>query len=222
MMLITVDGPAGAGKGTVCRLLAREYNLIHIESGLFYRSLGYGAYTQNVDFQNSQALEKLAENHDFSDLHNPHLRSEEVAQMASKISVIPAVREIVNKKLQDLFHYIRPPFNGLIADGRDMGTVVFKNAPVKIYLTADSEIRAQRRARELSKEEASLSKEVSQRDERDSARQVAPMEAAPDAHVVDSTHMEIEKVITEVKKIMRKAYPDLDKLIVNNFAEARV
>lgn len=213
-VVITIDGPSGSGKGTVAGLLARKLGWNLLDSGALYRLLAFAARNHGVDLTNEEALKVLAAHLDVqfvtSTEQRPQqiilegedvtdaIRNEQVGAGASQVASLPAVREAL---LQRQHAFLEPP--GLVADGRDMGTVVFPGAPLKVFLTARPEERARRRYQQLkdSGVDANLSSllgEISKRDERDSKRSVAPLKAAPDAICLDSTELSIEQVMERI------------------------
>ncbi|ASL26008.1 (d)CMP kinase [Azotobacter chroococcum] len=213
-VVITIDGPSGSGKGTVAGLLARKLGWNLLDSGALYRLLAFAARNHGVDLTNEEALKVLAAHLDVqfvtSTEQRPQqiilegedvtdaIRNEQVGAGASQVASLPAVREAL---LQRQHAFLEPP--GLVADGRDMGTVVFPGAPLKVFLTARPEERARRRYQQLkdSGVDANLSSllgEISKRDERDSKRSVAPLKAAPDAICLDSTELSIEQVVERI------------------------
>jgi len=213
--IITVDGPSGSGKGTLCRLLARQFGWHLLDSGALYRVVAIAAENHGVSFADQQAMEVIAahldvqfeagdnesagarivlEGDDVTDM----VRSEITGAKASEVAVIPVVR---NALLQRQRAFKRQP--GLVADGRDMGTVVFPESPLKIFLTATPEERAQRRYLQLKEksENVTLSRlisDVSARDKRDTERAIAPLKAAEDAISVDTTGIGIDEVFQRV------------------------
>ncbi|GMQ46004.1 (d)CMP kinase [Vibrio sp. 10N] len=207
--VITVDGPSGAGKGTLCMLLAEKLGYHLLDSGAIYRVLALAAIHHGVDLESEDALVPLAMHLDVQfvaegDLVkvilegedvSGELRKEETGNAASKIAALPRVREALLRR-QRAFN-IEP---GLVADGRDMGTVVFPEAPVKIFLDASAEERAQRRFKQLQLKGLDvrfddLLSEIEERDYRDRNRAVAPLRPADDALVLDSTSLNIEQVL---------------------------
>jgi cytidylate kinase len=212
--VIAVDGPSGSGKGSLCQLLARELGWHLLDSGALYRIVGLAAIKHGVAFEDEAGLAQLAAGLDVefrsSEPGEPaavfldgedissEVRNETSGNYASKVAVHPAVREALTG-LQRSF--AKAP--GLIADGRDMGTVIFPDATLKIYLTASAEERAQRRYKQLINKGqdvnlAALLEDIKIRDERDMNRQLAPLKPAPDARVIDSTAMAITDVFKQV------------------------
>ena len=218
--VITIDGPSGAGKGTISQMLAKRLGWHLLDSGALYRVLASEALRQQVPLQDARALAKLAHNVDIcfmsKDAREPvrvylnhadmtdEVRAEAMGEVASKISAFPEVR----KALLDLQHNFRQ-MPGLVADGRDMGTVVFVDAAVKVYLTANPETRVKRRRTQLLAQGidarlVSLTDELAARDARDSDRAISPMKPAEDAITVDTTGLSIEAVFDRVGQIVQQ------------------
>ncbi|WP_338805411.1 (d)CMP kinase [Xenorhabdus griffiniae] len=217
--VITVDGPSGAGKGTLCQALAEALDWQLLDSGAIYRVLALAAIHHQVDIQSEDALVPLAANLDVrflpangklrvilegEDVSN-EIRTETVGNTASQAATFPRVREALLRR-QRAFR-IAP---GLIADGRDMGTVVFPDAPVKIFLDASAEERARRRMLQLQERGFSVNfenllSEIQERDFRDRNRAVAPLVPAQDALILDSTSMSIEEVIDKALVYVKNA-----------------
>jgi len=206
--VITVDGPSGSGKGTLCALLARQLGWNLLDSGALYRLLAFAAGNHGIDLTNEEALKQLAAHLDVQFIDKriilegeevtDAIRNEQVGAGASMVASLPAVRDAL---LQRQRAFQEMP--GLVADGRDMGTVVFTDAPLKIFLTASAEERARRRYLQLKAKGddvnlASLLDEIRARDERDTQRAVAPLKPAADAIVLDSTELSIEQVLERI------------------------
>jgi cytidylate kinase len=203
-IVIAVDGPAASGKGTLARRLAAHYGLHHLDTGLLYRAVGLRALREGMD--PVAAAEALT----LADLAEPALREDSAAQAASKVAVIPAVREAL-RDLQRRFAG-EPP--GAVLDGRDIGTVVFPEAPIKIYVDATPEARAQRRHEEL--REMGLAsiysrvlQDMKERDARDRGRAVAPLTLAKDALVIDSSELDADQVFARALAYIGHILPDL-------------
>ncbi|MEZ5480182.1 MAG: (d)CMP kinase [Thiolinea sp.] len=206
--VITIDGPAGAGKGTIAGLLAQQLGWYLLDSGAIYRVAALVVMRQNIPLDDPDAivtlLDKLVIEFDgervFADQEDVSraIRNPDCAQATSRIAAIPAVRAAL---LEQQRAFRRPP--GLIADGRDMGTVVFPDAPLKIFLTASPEVRAERRFKQLSEQGisanlATLIEEIAARDQRDSGRVVAPLRPAEDAVYIDSSGFTPEQVLDRI------------------------
>lgn len=218
--VITVDGPGGSGKGTLSGMLAARLGWHLLDSGALYRLLAFAAQKRGTDLADEQALVELAANLDVQFIADAEggeqrimlegddvsrsIRTETVGAGASRVAALPAVRQALLARQQA---FREAP--GLVADGRDMGTVVFPDAQLKIFLTASPEIRAERRYRQLLEkgETASLAgllDEINARDERDMNRSVAPLRPAEDAVLIDSSHLSIENVLETVQAEARK------------------
>ncbi len=209
--VITVDGPSGAGKGTLCMLLAEKLGFQLLDSGAIYRVLALAAIHHGVDTESEEALVPLATHLDVQFIAegdlvkvilegedvSSELRKEETGSIASKVAALPRVREALLRRQRSF-----RAGQGLIADGRDMGTVVFPDAEVKIFLDATAQERANRRFNQLQDKGVSvrfdhLLRDIQQRDDRDRNRAVAPLRPADDALVLDSTSLSIEEVVVQ-------------------------
>lgn len=213
--VLTIDGPSGSGKGTIAQMIAREFGWHYLDSGAIYRVLAQAAIKHQLDFADEAALTSLAEQLDVrfafdnaelkvmleGDDVSLRIRSEEAGNAASKVAAIPSVRTALLQRQRD---FRKMP--GLVTDGRDMGTVVFPDAPFKVFLTASAEERAQRRYKQLKQKgiESNLSDliaEISERDRRDSEREVAPLRPAEGALILDSTELGIDAVFEHVSAV---------------------
>lgn len=216
--VITIDGPSGSGKGTISHLVASRLGWHLLDSGALYRVVGLAAWERGVPFDDGDALAGMiadltiefrasdtGQEQIFLDNQEVafSIRTEHCGNLASKVAVIPQVREA----LVAVQHNARK-LPGLIADGRDMGTVIFPDAELKIFLTASAEERAKRRYKQLKDKglDVSLSAllaDIAERDNRDASRSVAPLEPAPDAVLLDTTSMGIEEVVETVLKLAK-------------------
>jgi len=192
-MIIAIDGPAASGKGTLGKRLAAHYGLRHLNTGLIYRAVAKALLDAGHSPDNRARAVAAAEAIDPSRFDEPALKRQAVGEAASLVSAIPEVRKAV-LALQRNFGRTPP---GAVLDGRDIGTVVFPDADVKIFVTATAQVRARRRALELEQaghrvDEAEVLADIQRRDERDSKRAVAPLKAAPEAHLLDTTHLDID------------------------------
>ena len=217
--VITVDGPSGSGKGTLCQLLAKELGWNLLDSGALYRLVALAADHHGVELDDTEALTVLAEHLDvqFNTVEGSDgvrivlegeevtdtIRTEKVGGNASVVAAIPAVRDALLNRQRA---FATEP--GLIADGRDMGTVVFPDAPLKVYLDASAEERADRRYNQLINKGLGASlqailEDIKARDARDMNRAVAPLKPAQDAIVLDSTKLSIDEVLAAVMEEVR-------------------
>lgn len=219
MVNIAIDGPAGAGKSTIAKKLAADLGYVYVDTGAMYRSMAYYFLTNHIDAGDEKAVEAACPDVDVTIQYvngeqqvllngenvNSVIRKEEVGNMASTISVYPVVRT----KLVELQRQLAAKEN-VIMDGRDIGTVVLPDANVKIYLTASSKVRAQRRfdeltAKGISCDMSEIEKDIIDRDYRDMHRETSPLKQAEDAILLDSSDLDIEGVVAKMKEIIQKA-----------------
>lgn len=217
--VITIDGPGSSGKGTIGHLLAQELDWHFLDSGVIYRGLALIALQKNVDLDKESELAELAaklpiqckadrvllQNTDITH----QIRSEECGNVASRIAVLPKVREALLER-QRQFRQLP----GLVTDGRDMGSVVFPDANVKFFLVASVEERARRRYLQLKEKGINvtleaLCEELARRDQRDQERVIAPLKPMPDAIILDTTGLSIEEVLRTVKEKVRELLSEL-------------
>ena len=217
--VLTIDGPSGVGKGTVANIMAHELKWNLLDSGAIYRAFALAASKRNIQIDNTDELLKLASNLDLkfeSDSSNnklsiyldnievsAELRTEQTAELASKLAMIGPLRESLLVRQQK---FKQTP--GLVADGRDMGTVVFEDAPFKVFLTANVEERAQRRLKQLHAKGiagilSQTLEEVKKRDERDASRKHSPLKPSKDALVIDTSNLSINEVVAKVMALVK-------------------
>ncbi|MBU1206718.1 MAG: (d)CMP kinase [Proteobacteria bacterium] len=216
--IITIDGPAGAGKSTVSKMLARRLNYMYLDTGAMYRAVALGVGQEGINPEDEADLERLCRTIKISfqgDSQNQKvilggedvtekIREPEVGGMASRVSMKRQVREAMVKLQRKI-----GAKGKIVAEGRDTGTVVFPDAEYKFFLNAQPEERARRRYRELTVKELSLKmedvkKEMIRRDEQDSSRELAPLRPAPDALLIDSTELTPEEVVENILQVMKK------------------
>jgi CMP/dCMP kinase len=192
-MIIAIDGPAASGKGTLGKLLAGHYGLRHLDTGLIYRAVAKAVLDAGHSPDDRARAVAAAEALDPRHFDETALKRQAVGEAASLVSAIPEVRKVVLAFQREFGR--TPP--GAVLDGRDIGTVIFPDADVKIFVTATPEVRARRRAAELEQagehiNQADVLADIRRRDERDSRRAIAPLKAATDAHLLDTTHLDID------------------------------
>ncbi len=218
MIAIAIDGPAGAGKSSVARGIAKELGYIYVDTGALYRTIGLYAMRMKTDLENNAAVDEMlqgitvelkfieGEQRVFlngADV-SPLIRTSEISMMASRVSALPQVRAFLLELQRELARK-----NNVIMDGRDIGTVVLPDAKIKLFLTASPECRADRRCRELAQkgEPADLQQvlaEIKQRDYNDSHRAIAPLKPAEDAQVVDNSNLSLEESVSAMTALIRK------------------
>ena len=214
MIKIAIDGTAASGKGTLAKKLAKKYGFVHLDTGLLYRKVADELINQKKD--NSKDIEsnsfKIARNLNFLELKNETLRSEKTAKLASLIATYPKLREILNLKQKEFVEINKKKFPGCILDGRDIGTKILPNADFKFFINASVEIRAKRRLLEKNisflheNDEKcmllTLIKDMKERDTLDSSRKTSPLIPADDAHVIDTSNMDADELLSKVAKII--------------------
>ena len=213
-IVVAVDGPAGAGKSSASRALAGRLGYAYVDTGAMYRAVGVIAHERGVPLDDDDALERLVGGLRFEvrdqgaglavdgiDV-SAAIRRPDAGELASRVSTRPVVREHLVALQRQL-----GAAGGVVMEGRDIGTVVFQNAEVKLYLTADSGVRARRRALELrgrgeAVDEAALAREIEARDRRDSARSHSPLRPAADARVLDTSAFTLEQVVAQMERLV--------------------
>ena len=214
---IAIDGPAGAGKSSTAKKVAKTKGFIYVDTGAMYRAMAYYLLNEKVDPENAKEIEDKCQGADITIQYvggeqvvllnganvNGVLRTEEVGNMASTTSKNPKVRERLTQLQKEL-----AAKNDVVMDGRDIGTCVLPNADVKIYLTASSAVRAKRRFDELTAKGEScdikkIEEDIVKRDQQDMSREIAPLKQAEDAHLVDSSYMTIEEVVQKILSLCK-------------------
>ena len=213
--VVTIDGPSASGKGELAKSIAHQFNFKLLDSGILYRLF---AYFFNLKLSNEEIASKINNDISFelkednfkilnqSDDITNYLRSEDIAKVASMLSSQKEVRESLFQIQRNFYDK-----NGLVADGRDMGTVVFKDAKLKIFLTASREVRAKRRYLELQNRGQevnmpALIADIKERDLKDSSRELSPLLPADEAHIIDSSDMSLEEVFSITKNLVKKEF----------------
>lgn len=213
---IAIDGPAGAGKSTIAKLLASKNNYIYVDTGLMYRAVSYYMYTNEIDYNDEKEVVKKLDNVNINLVYEnnsqrvmlnnndvtDYLREEQIGKIASIVAVIPEVR----KKLVSLQKEIAQN-NNVVMDGRDIGTVVLPNANLKIFLDSKVDIRAKRRYDELKeknkeKDYEDIKKDIMQRDYTDSTRKTSPLKKADDAIYIDASDLTISEVLEKIESLI--------------------
>ncbi len=217
--VLTIDGPSGVGKGTVANIVAAKLKWHILDSGAIYRAFALAASKRNIPIENTEQLLKLASNLDLKFLQDSannalgiyldnqevssELRTEKTAELASKFAMIGQLRESLLVRQQDFRQ-----LPGLVADGRDMGTVVFKDAPYKVFLTANAEERAKRRLKQLHQRGiagniSQTLEDVKKRDERDASRKYSPLKPSKEALIIDTSDLTVSEVVMKVMVLVK-------------------
>jgi cytidylate kinase len=208
-IIIAIDGPAASGKGTLARRLARHFGFAHLDTGKLYRAVALAVLETGGDPADPEGAANAARNLDIAHLADPRLLREDVARASSVVAAIPAVREALLELQRNFAHHPPAPTNGAVLDGRDIGTVVYPDASMKLFITASAESRAERRAKELRESGAeaiygTVLQGMKERDARDSERRVAPLSAAPDAVTIDTTMLDADQVFERASNLIAR------------------
>jgi len=216
-LVIAIDGPSGSGKSSVSRAVATELGLDYLDTGSMYRAMTWFIQDLGVDVNDSEAVAAAAKAEVIQPSIDPsepgirvagrdvsvEIRGPEVTQGVSAVSAVPAVRELMVALQRDIAANSK---SGIVVEGRDICAVVLPEAPVRLFITADPEARANRRAKENGAEVTDTQQDLARRDLADSTRTVSPLEIAPGARVIDTTYMELSEVIAQVVDIARAAH----------------
>lgn len=208
-VIVAIDGPAASGKGTLARRLAQHFGLHHLDTGLTYRAVAHALLQAGLPLDNEELAETVAANIDLGALDANVLADHEIGEAASKVAVMPLVRVALVNAQRDFS--ARPP--GAVLDGRDIGTVVCPDAPIKLFVTASPQVRAARRHAEITAKGGSARLEdiladIERRDARDMGRADSPLKPAQDAYLIDTSAMDIETAFKTALELVQKALGD--------------
>jgi cytidylate kinase len=213
MSVIAIDGPAASGKGTLARKLASDLNFAYLDTGALYRMVGYTVLERGGDpGETEEAIEAAEFLRDYFSpdlLDNPDLRNDESGQAASKVAVVPQVRQALLDLQRNFAKNPGNAYSGAILDGRDIGTIICPDAPIKLYITASDEVRAERRLKELQSKGLDVTydtvlKDMRERDARDRSREAAPMKPADDAITIDSSDLTADQMFENARTLIKE------------------
>lgn len=205
--IIAVDGPAASGKGTISKRIANKYSFYYLDTGLLYRAVAFDLVKNQIDIDNIYschlAVKKI--NLELLEYSNPKLREENIGKITSKIASIKVIREILLDHQRGFYKNLGQDWNGIVMDGRDIGTVVMPTADLKFFITANTEVRAFRRNNQLNQNDngstyANVLKDLVERDKRDINRDSSPLLPAEDAIVIDTSDMNVDEVFNLVNE----------------------
>lgn len=221
-MIIAIDGPAGAGKGTLALRLSAIYDLAHLDTGLLYRAVALKVMEAGQSSSNKEIAIRMAASLQEEDFKNPSLREEAVGSLASEISAFPEVRALLLDFQRDFANHPHPGKQGVVLDGRDIGLVILPEAPCKIFVTASPEVRAMRRLKELHQKGndsiyENVLKDIKERDTRDQTRAVSPLRPAADAFILDTSELGIDEVVEKACLIVDLKYPKAHRKAYSSF-----
>jgi len=215
--VVAIDGPAGSGKGTLARRLAARFGFAHLDTGALYRATALLVLDEIGDPADPNAAEAAARRVDLQLLGNPGLRSDRIAAAASVVAAIPKVRQALLGLQREFAANPPPPARGAVLDGRDIGTVVWPQAEVKLFITAGTDVRAARRVQELRDQGSaaiyeSVLQDLNERDARDSGRRTAPLAVAPNAEVIDTTSLDADAVFEHASNLVARSLKEKEWL----------
>ena len=207
--IITVDGPAGVGKGTICKLLSSSLNAPVLNSGEIYRSIAYNLKKNKISLNDIPSIIKYVKKYDHKKLLSNQIYNKSIDLISSQISSIPQVRKLTIQIQRNFVKLYNNASKIVIAEGRDMGTVIFPRAEVKIFLWAKLEIRAKRRLLQFKKSRKTnkfidILDEIALRDMKDMSRKTAPLRPAEDSYLIDNSNLDIEQCFNRILKIIKK------------------
>ena len=207
--VITIDGPAGVGKGTISKLLSHYLNAEILNSGEIYRTITYNIIKHKINQNDISSIIEYVKSFDYKPLSSNKLYNKNIDLVSSKISSISELRKLVVKIQIDFTKLDSNTNKLLIAEGRDMGTAIFPKAKIKIFLWANSKIRAQRRYQQIKKAQKNrkfdtILEEIKLRDFRDMSRKIAPLQPAEDSYLIDNSNLDIEQCFNKILKIIKK------------------
>ena len=212
---ITIDGPAASGKGSLSRIISNDLNLYYMETGIYYRIFAKNILDQGFKVEQTLKIEKYLnkDNFKFNIGNKENIYNNEVSKLASILAKKKVVRSIITNKQQRILEDYPATFKGILLEGRDCGTIIAPNADVKIFLTANINVRANRRYKQVSDKNDSnyenILMDLVERDKRDEGRKISPLKKAEDAILVDNTHNSLEETINIVKNIIFSRLPYL-------------
>ena len=209
IFIIAIDGPAASGKGTIARKLADFFQLPHLDTGLTYRAVAHGLMQEGLELDDEKKACEIAEKLDLGNLDANILRAKGMGEAAAKVAVLGELRKTMRQRQQSFAD--KPP--GIVMDGRDIATVVFPEADAKLFITAEAEIRAERRYMEMKNKgfEVNLEdilSEILKRDEKDRTRKIAPLKKTEDSLLCDTSKMSIEEAFETAKKLVITKLPN--------------